>query len=53
MSLYTGKIAQLNESDKDRFFAVPNVDEVADRLERLGAIVQSITQLEGRNWRLL
>lgn len=53
MSLYTGKVAALTREDRDRFFAIPGVDEVADRIERAGDGVMSISQLSSRDWRVM
>jgi hypothetical protein len=52
LSLYTGKLANFAPEDRDRFFQVPSVDAVVDRIERSGDRVFSISQLKSRDWRV-
>lgn len=52
LSIYTGKVANFAPEDRDRFFEIPGVDAVVDRIERSGDRVFSITQLASRDWRV-
>ena len=49
VSLFTGEKASFPESDKEHYFSVPSVDDIAEELDRreLSFALQSN---EGRNW---
>ena len=53
LSLLTGDVAELKEADKEFFFAVPSVDDMAEEIEQRSFNIISLCFEDRRRWRLL